>query len=461
MRRSGSSADSIQAYFRKRKRENILKDEPYAFEHWQRQRSFRRYTDPFDCWVVVLNVFWPVTFVVLAAVGVGLYKKLGQQRHGFPYFRENSNAVEYGLPFTTTSFAIALLLVFRTNESYRRWWDARRNVGRLCTGMRNIVRQGIAWFPTEQNALLQALQRWAIVLPHMMLFHVCEGHDMDCILKPLLLPNELDWIKEQDRPTFGVTACLTRIVQTAKITNEQQQSMDLEIKGGLSEFGASDDILRQPLPVAYTRHTSRFLIIWLLCLPVAIWQVYEWATPVIAGAVAFFLLGIEHIGIMIEEPFSILPIDKIASRLRADIEEMIENNQKAKRLVMECGDQMSPHLPESTQLRLDAARRSSKRHSSLPLPFLSEQNPFMPSPPTELYMAPSAHPLETHPHQNIQIHHGPYQLQSSRPAQVPRAQSLQLERDSAADSAGVGLLSGRRLSAEYDRPAPSKSLRSL
>lgn len=134
---------------------------------------------------------------------------------------------------------------------------------------------------------------------------------------------------------------------------------------------------------------------------------------------------------------------------------------EAKRLVMECGDQMSPHLPESTQLRLDAARKSSKRHSSLPLPFLSEQNPFMPSPPTELYMAPSAHPLETHPHQNIQIHHGPYQLQSSRPAQVPRAQSLQLERDSAADSAGVGLLSGRRLSAEYDRPAPSKSLRSL
>ena len=31
--------------------------------------------------------------------------------------------------------------------------------------------------------------------------------------------------------------------------------------------------------------------------------------------------------IIIEEPFSILPIDKIAGRLRADIEEMIENNQ--------------------------------------------------------------------------------------------------------------------------------------
>ena len=43
-----------------------------------------------------------------------------QERHSLPYFPENANAVEFGLPFTTTSFAVALLLVFRTNEAYRR-----------------------------------------------------------------------------------------------------------------------------------------------------------------------------------------------------------------------------------------------------------------------------------------------------------------------------------------------------
>ncbi len=46
---------------------------------------------------------------------------------------------------------------------------------------------------------------------------------------------------------------MSHIVHAARLTPEEQQSMDLEIKGGLSEFGASDDILRQPLPVAYTR----------------------------------------------------------------------------------------------------------------------------------------------------------------------------------------------------------------
>ena len=44
------------------------------------------------------------------------------------------------------------------------------------------------------------------------------------------------------------------------------------------------------------RHTSRFLLFWLLCLPIPIFQAYSWATPFICGAIAFFLLGIEHIG---------------------------------------------------------------------------------------------------------------------------------------------------------------------
>lgn len=43
--------------------------------------------------------------------------------------------------------------------------------------------QGIAWFPEKDAALLDALQRWAIALPHMLLFHVCEGHDKDEVLK--------------------------------------------------------------------------------------------------------------------------------------------------------------------------------------------------------------------------------------------------------------------------------------
>lgn len=47
--------------------------------------------------------------------------------------------------------------------------------------------QAMAWFDDAEEgdgeALLEAMCRWCIVLPHMMLFHVCEGHDMQEILK--------------------------------------------------------------------------------------------------------------------------------------------------------------------------------------------------------------------------------------------------------------------------------------
>ena len=72
-------------------------------------------------------------------------------------------------------------------------------------------------------------------------------------VQPLLLPSELDWLKSQERPTFGVTVAMTHVVEAAGLKNEQEQSMDLEIRGAMGEFGHSDDILRQPLPTAYTR----------------------------------------------------------------------------------------------------------------------------------------------------------------------------------------------------------------
>jgi predicted membrane chloride channel (bestrophin family) len=44
-------------------------------------------------------------------------------------------------PFQLTSFALSLLLVFRTNSSYSRWYEGRRRFGRITTTCRDICRQ--------------------------------------------------------------------------------------------------------------------------------------------------------------------------------------------------------------------------------------------------------------------------------------------------------------------------------
>lgn len=72
-----------------------------------------------------------------------------------------------------------------------------------------------------------------------------------------------------------------------------------------------DRIYTTPIPLFYTRHTARFLLIWLLTVPMALYQEFKsakWVLIPISTLNALFLFGIEELGVKIEEPFSILPM---------------------------------------------------------------------------------------------------------------------------------------------------------
>ena len=81
-----------------------------------------------------------------------------------------------------------------------------------------------------------------------------------------------------------------------------------------------DKLLRYPIPLAYTRHTSRFMGLWLTAMPFALWEACGWGAIPITLVVAYLLLGIDEIGVQIEEPFGILPLEDVCADTRAEIE---------------------------------------------------------------------------------------------------------------------------------------------
>lgn len=56
------------------------------------------------------------------------------------------------------------------------------------------------------------------------------------------------------------------------------------------------------------RHTSRFLTLYVTFVPFTLWGSCGWGSVPISVTIAFLLLGIEEIGVQIEEPFGILPL---------------------------------------------------------------------------------------------------------------------------------------------------------
>lgn len=65
----------------------------------------------------------------------------------------------------------------------------------------------------------------------------------------------------------------------------------------------ADKILRTPVPLSYSRHTSRFLTIWSGTLPLALVGQLGLVTLPVVAITCWCLFGIEEIGHLIEQPF--------------------------------------------------------------------------------------------------------------------------------------------------------------
>jgi predicted membrane chloride channel (bestrophin family) len=64
------------------------------------------------------------------------------------------------------------------------------------------------------------------------------------------------------------------------------------------------------------------MMIWLTLLPFTLWTACRWAMLPVALIVSFLLLGIEEIGVTIEEPFSILPLEAICRTIEGNVAEV-------------------------------------------------------------------------------------------------------------------------------------------
>jgi predicted membrane chloride channel (bestrophin family) len=49
-------------------------------------------------------------------------------------------------------------------------------------------------------------------------------------------------------------------------------------------------------------------MIWVTFLPLALWPSLDWVSIIVTPIIVFLSMGLENIGVQIEEPFRILPI---------------------------------------------------------------------------------------------------------------------------------------------------------
>eukprot|EP00962_Isochrysis_galbana_P054517 scaffold26103_cov124-Isochrysis_galbana.AAC.1 len=150
----------------------------------------------------------------------------------------------------------------------------------------------------------------------------------------------------KNRPMFMLNA-MSAALRKVDIDSIDRSRIDSSITTLVDLTGACERIFKSPVPLVYTRHTSRFLAFFLIFLPFGLWPIMgdswnHWATVPASDVIAFFLLGIEEIGIQIEEPFSILPLEALCNgAIAATIDELLSSKRDTSFNV----GQVTPRIP--------------------------------------------------------------------------------------------------------------------
>uniref|UniRef100_A0A0G4FR41 Bestrophin homolog n=1 Tax=Chromera velia CCMP2878 TaxID=1169474 RepID=A0A0G4FR41_9ALVE len=303
------------------------------------------------------------------------------------------------LPHTVLASSLSLLLVFRTNASYDRWWEARKVWGAIVNKSREMATFVFSSTDPQYHLTLGA---FVCLAPFAMKQHLQGVRDPEELLKKLrdfgveLSEVERKWLMAQENIPLIIfkfqqealkvalrggqipdgsdgtnrfllkntvregqqKAIRSRPEETTEGGRERERaevadramSMSGNIEYSLlyvvpmivraqqmvgdmiDNLGKCERILKSPVPLSYSRHTSRLLSVFCATLPMALVHRLDLLTPPVMLLVGWGLFAIEEIGHYIEEPFSletnVLGLQGICGTIERGVKGVLSQNEE-------------------------------------------------------------------------------------------------------------------------------------
>ncbi|RYF98381.1 MAG: hypothetical protein EOO02_19005, partial [Chitinophagaceae bacterium] len=222
-------------------------------------------------------------------------------------------------------FVISLLLVFRTNTAYDRWWEGRKQLGALTNASRNLAAKIQAFVPEshwQQFRLM--IPSYAFALNNLMKEKI-DYHTLHPIL-------DLDRGRHQPNQIAGK---LYREIAKLEDAGHLSPTQVLVVNEDLRQFtdicGACERIKNSPIPYTYIVFIKKFVFLYILTLPFGwVFSIGYLIIPVIIF-ILYAFASLELIAEEIENPFGSddndLPVDEICHNIRKHVTELLETRE--------------------------------------------------------------------------------------------------------------------------------------
>ncbi|KAK6918391.1 Bestrophin/UPF0187 [Dillenia turbinata] len=320
----------------------------YNHEKWVQHRSSLRHIRHLLSSLssrVILSLIPPViTFTSVAAL-IATYNTavcLNWLPEFFPVLRASS------LPYQLTAPALALLLVFRTEASYSRFEEGRKAWTKVIAGANDFARQVIVSIEGSSDvSLKKALLQYIMAFPVALKCHVIYGSDIGSDLQNLLEADDLGIVLSSDHRPRCIIEFISQTLRLLNLEDTKKHVLESKISCFHEGIGVCEQLMGIPIPLSYTRLTSRFLVLWHLTLPIILWDDCNWIVVPATFISAASLFCIEEVGVLIEEPFPMLALDELCGLVQKNVEEALSTEKliRAQLLAKRRKPQPNEHSP--------------------------------------------------------------------------------------------------------------------
>ena len=225
--------------------------------------------------------------------------------------------------------ALGLLLVFRNNTAYEKWWEARKEVGALVNVSRNIAITLNGILPQEASAEKFKIAHLLSSFTFAMKGHLRKNVKMSEI--NILEHADYEFVERAEHKPNAIANLIMSQVEALwknkHISDIQQFILINQVCSMVDVLGRCERIKNTPIPIAYAFLLKFFIIIYVLILPFGLLNDLGWWSVPLVIIMYYIMMSIVLTAEEIEDPFgkdlNDLPMDEIAHNTRKNIMEIV------------------------------------------------------------------------------------------------------------------------------------------
>jgi putative membrane protein len=245
------------------------------------------------------------------------------------FFMAWTAAMILSYDFNMVGLALGLLLVFRTNTSYDRYWEGRKLMGANTNASRNLALCLNGMLPKSDTATRKKLAELIAAFSYATKERLRDGvkrEHLACLSEEIK-----DNVMQQAHIPNAIMRELHEVIAKIQQANKENVadniSVNTELSNLVNNLGGMERIRSTPVPFAYAAHLQMFIMLYFLALPFGLYDKFHWISVPVIGLISLILLGINEIGVEIEDPFgddpNDLPMDTICENIEKNIKEIL------------------------------------------------------------------------------------------------------------------------------------------